>query len=124
MCNSVIFKDSFSIRYIPDQYKTQQMFDEAVDNCLDTLKFFPDCFVTSKMLEKLDNALHAYDDILFYNEDFNTVTFIACQRQILAADRDKIKLDNDNNFYGDDPDTIIPVRLLAWHSNFKKRKAL
>ena len=68
MCNSVIFKDSFSIRYIPDQYKTQQMLDEAVDNCLDTLKFSPDCFVTSKMLEKLDNALHAYDDILFYNE--------------------------------------------------------
>ena len=109
MCNSVIFKDSFSIRYIPDQYKTQQMCD---------------CFVTSKMLQKLDIALHAYDDILFYNEDFNTVTFIACQRQILAADRDKIKLDNDNNFYGDDPDTIIPVRLLAWRSNFKKRKAL
>ena len=30
----------------------------------------------------------------------------------------------DNNFDGDDPDAIIPVRLLAWHSKFKKCKAL
>ena len=27
--------------------------------------------------EKLDNALHTNDDILFYNEDFDKVTFIA-----------------------------------------------
>ena len=76
------------------------------------------------MLEKLVNALHANNDILFYNEDFNKVTFITCQRHILAAALDKIKLDNDNNFYEDNPDTIIHVRLLPWHSNFKKRKAL
>ena len=30
-----------------------------------------------KMLEKLDNSLQA---ILFYNEDFDKVPFIACQR--------------------------------------------
>ena len=30
----------------------------------------------------------------------------------------------DNNFDEDDPDTIILIRLLAWHSKFKKRKAL
>ena len=47
------------------------------------------------MLEIPDNALHATDDILFYNEDFNKVTFIACQRHNLAAYLDKIKLDND-----------------------------
>ena len=47
------------------------------------------------MLQKPDNALHANDDIVFFNEDFNKVTFIAYQRHILAADLDKIKLDND-----------------------------
>ena len=52
------------------------MCDEAVDDCLAALKFVPDCFVTSKKLEKLD-------DILFYNEDFDKASFIACQRQIL-----------------------------------------
>ena len=100
------------------------MCDEAVNDCLAALKFVPDWFVTSKMLEKLDNALHANGDILPYNEDFNKVTFIACQRHILSADLDKAKLDNYNNFYEDFPDTIIRFRLLAWRSNFKKRKAL
>ena len=66
------------------------------------------------MLEKSDNALHANDDILFYNEDFDKVTFIACERHILAADLAKINLDNGNDFEEDDPDTIIHVRLLAW----------
>ena len=27
----------------------------------------------------------------------------------------------DNNFGEDDPDTIILIRLLAWHCEFKKR---
>ena len=35
-----------------------------------------------------------------------------------------INLDNDNNFDDDDPITVISVRLLAWRSKFKKRKAL
>ena len=38
-----------------------------------------------------------------------------------------VNLDNtnlDNNFDEDDPDTIILIRYLAWHSKFKKRKAL
>ena len=73
------------------------------------------------MLEKLDNALHANDDILFRNEDFVKVTLIASQRHILAVDIDKINLDNDKNFDQGDPDTIIHVRLLAWHSKLKKR---
>ena len=64
------------------------------------------------MLGKLANALHATDDMLFCNEDFHKFSLIACQRHILAADLDKINLDN-NNFDENDLDTIIPVRLLA-----------
>ena len=30
----------------------------------------------------------------------------------------------DNNFDEDDPDSIILVKLLAWHIKFEKRKAL
>ena len=48
------------------------MCDEAVDNCLAPLKFISDWFVTSKIIEEIDNALHADDDILFYNEDFDS----------------------------------------------------
>ena len=120
MSNRVIFEDPFSIRYIPDQYKTKQMSIEAVDDCLAPLKFVPDWFVTGKIL---DNALHSNDDILFHNAEFNKVTFIACQRQILATYLDKNKLDNDN-FYETDLDITIHFRLLPWHINFKKRKAL
>ena len=65
------------------------------------------------MVEKFDNASRANDDILFYNEDFDKVTFISNQRHILAVDLDKINLHNDNNFDEDDSDTIIHVRLLA-----------
>ena len=33
-------------------------------------------------------------------------------------------IDLDNNFDEDDHDTIILIRLLAWHIKFEKRKAL
>ena len=68
--------------YCPDKYETQKMCDEATDDCLAVSKFIPDWFFTIKMLGKLDNALHANDDILFYNEDFDKTTFIAysCRR--------------------------------------------
>ena len=106
-----------------NRYKTQRKSDEAVDNCL-FLKFIPEWFVTGKMVEKHDNALHANDYMLFYNEDFDNVIFITNQSNILTVDLDKNNLENDDNFYEDDPDTIIYVRLLAWRNNFKKRKAL
>ena len=41
---------------------------------------------------------------------------------ILNIDLNCINLD-DNNVDEDDPDTIIHVRLLAWHIKFKKGKA-
>ena len=122
ICDIVISLYPFLIVYCPDKNKTQKMCDEAVDDCLAALKLILDWFFTSKMLENLDNALHANDDILFYNEDFDKVTFIAYQKHILAADLDKINLDNNFNEY--DPDTIIHIRLLAWCSKFKKCKAL
>ena len=41
---------------------------------------------------------------------------------ILNIDLNNINL--DNYFDEDDPDTIIHIRLLAWHIKFQKRKAL
>ena len=38
MCNSIITEDTFSIRNGPDKYKTQHMYDKAVDDCLAALK--------------------------------------------------------------------------------------
>ena len=58
MCDRIISDDSFSIRYVLDQYKTQQMCDKATDDCLAALKFVPDWFVASKMI-KIDGGIGA-----------------------------------------------------------------
>ena len=75
MCDSFISEDPFPVRYVPDQYKTQQMCDEAVDDCLAALKFTPDWFVTSKMIKKLLTALYPNDNILYFNEYSGNATF-------------------------------------------------
>ena len=83
MCDSVVSEDPYLIVHCPEKYKSQRMYDEAVDNCPPALKFIPYWFVTRKIL---DNALHANDDILFYNEDFDKAIFVTNQRHILAVD--------------------------------------
>ena len=64
MCNSIVSEDCFLIVYCPDSYITQK-----VIKMLTALKLIPDCFVTSKMIEKLFTALHVDKNILFFNED-------------------------------------------------------
>ena len=59
------------LKYCPNRYKSQTMCNEVVDDCLGALKFIPDWFVTSKVLEKFHSALLANDDILFFDEDFS-----------------------------------------------------
>ena len=39
-------------------------------------------------------------------------------------DLDKIILEQDNNFFEDDPDAVIYVRIFAWFNNFQKCKAI
>ena len=43
---------------------------------------------------------------------------------IFSVNLNNINLFNNNNFDENDPDIIILIRLLAWDSTFKKRKAL
>ena len=93
MCDNAVSEDPFVLVCCPNKYKTQRLYDEAADDCLVGLKCTPERFVRSKMLEKFDNALRANDDILFYNEYFDHVAFIANQRYIFSED-----LDNDYNF--------------------------
>ena len=57
------FFNHFSIRYVPDQYKSQQVCDETVDDCLAALKFVPDWFVTSKMIKILFIAFYTDENI-------------------------------------------------------------
>ena len=100
------------------------MCDTAVDDCLAVLRFISDWFITSKMLKKFHYALLANDGTLFFDEDFSKFTLFATEMGILGVDPDKINLDDDHNFYENDPETIIHVRRLAWHNKFEKMESI
>ena len=42
---------------------------------------------------------------------------------VLSIDLNKFNPD-DTNYDEDDPETVIHIRILAWHIKFEKRKAL
>ena len=63
-CDRIISNNPFSLRYIPNQYKTKQMCNKAVDDCLAALKFVPDWFVTNEMME---NFLLLYTQMKIYS---------------------------------------------------------
>lgn len=57
MCDKVVFREAFTLKYCLDRYNTKETCDKAVDACLPTaLKFFADCFVTNKLLENFYNV--------------------------------------------------------------------
>ena len=90
------------------------MCDEAVDDCQSALKFISDWFVTSKMIKKLLTGLYADDNLLYFNAIFS-----CNEMDIFNLDVNNINLD-DTNYKEDSPETIIHIRLLAWHIKFKK----
>ena len=122
ICDRVVSEDPFMIVYLPDKYKTQRMCDEAVDDSLAALKLIPDWFVTSKIIKKLSSALYEDENILYFNEDSGDVIFCCNEMGILNVNLNNINL--DNNFDEDDPDTIILIKLLAWHIKLAERNAL
>ena len=71
------------------------------------------------MIKGLYTALYADENILYFNEDSGDAVFSCNEVGVLCID-----LNLGNNFNEDHPDTIILVRLLAWHIKFEKRKAL
>ena len=64
------------------------------------------------MLERIRHVLFSNDDIVFFDEDFGSVTFFTNQMGILSVDLYKIYFDNVN-FYENDLENIIHVRRLA-----------
>ena len=51
-CGRVVYENPFLVVYCPNKYISQKMCDEAVDDCLAALKFFPGWFVASKTIKK------------------------------------------------------------------------
>ena len=123
MCDRVVSEDLCWVVYCPEKYKTQRMCDEAVDDSLSALKIIPYWFVTSKMTKKLFTALHADDNRFYFNEDSGNIVFSCNEMGILSTYLHNINID-DTNFNENGPETIVRIRLLAWHIKFEKRKAL
>ena len=98
------------------------MCDDAVDDPVAALRFVFDRFVISRMIKELYTALYEDENMLYFNEDSANVVFSYNEMGIHNIDLNNINL--DNNFDEDDPDTIILIRLLAWHIKFEKRKEL
>ena len=86
------------------------MCDEAFDDSLAALKLVPDWFVTSKAIKRVFTALYADENIPYLNEDFANVVFSCNEMGNFNIDLKNIT--PDNKFDDDDPDTVIPVRLL------------
>ena len=65
-----------------------------------------------RLLKKLDDALFANYDTLFFVRDSGNITFFSDEIGILSVYFDKINFD-DANFEKDDLETIIHVRLMT-----------
>ena len=55
--------------------------------------------------------------------DSGDAVFSCNEMDILSIDLNNIELD-DTNYDEDEPETIIHIKLLAWHIKFEKIKAL
>ena len=72
------------------------------------------------MIKNLLTALHADENILCFNEFSGDDVFNHNEMCIFNIYLNNINL--DDNFDEEDPNTIILIRLLAWHSKFEKYK--
>ena len=75
------------------------------------------------MIKKFFTDICADDNIICFNEYSGDVIFSCNEMGILRIDLNNINLDN-SNYDEEEPETIIHVRLLAWHIKFEKRKVI
>ena len=72
------------------------------------------------MIKKLHNALFTDDDTLFFGKGSGNATFSNDEMRIFIVDRNDIRI-GYANFHGNDPETVIHVRLTAWCNRLKQR---
>ena len=121
-CVTIISENLSSIRYVPDEYKTQQIVDKADDDCLTALIFLHDWFVTSIMIKNfllICTVMKIYATLM----KILPVLYFPVMKYVflIIIDLNDINLD-DTSYEEDDLDTIILIRLLAWHNKFQKHK--
>ena len=118
MWERVVSEDSFMIIYCSYKYKTQNMYVEAVDDCLAALKFIPGWFVTSFMMLYSLMMICFFIKILIKSHILVTKLVF-----IFSLDFDKINLDSNKDVDKDDPETIIHAKLLEKTNHLKRVKS-
>ena len=93
------------LKFCLDRYKTEEMCHRVADAFLLARKFVSDCFVTNKLIEKLDNYLLSKDDIVYVDTGSDIVTFFNIDIDLNSINLNNIKLDGDN-FDDYNPETI------------------
>ena len=76
MCDRIASDDSLMI-YCPHKYKTENMCDEAVDDCLAALNLSLAGLLQVKSSGKIFMMLYSLRMIYFFDEDFSKVIFFA-----------------------------------------------
>ena len=61
MCKKAVDDSPWLLQYVPDQYKTKEMYDNTVKDNPFSMQFGPDCFVTREWMWM------CYDD--YYDDD-------------------------------------------------------
>ena len=74
------------------------------------------------MIKELFTALYADENMLYFNEDSGNVVFSCNVMGIVNIDLKNINY--GKSFDEDDRDTVIHIRLSAWHIRFVKWQTL
>ena len=67
---------------------------------------------------KTFSCFYAVENIIYFNEDSGDSVFDYNEVDIVNIDLNNISL--DDSFDEEDPNNIIPIRVLAWHTKFEK----
>ena len=97
------------------------MCDTAVDDLLLALKFVLYLFITSNVIEKLDDVVFSNYDIVLGDLKSDFFAFFSNDKGLNIVTRDNINLD-DNYFDDFDPATNH-VTLMGWCNKFKPAQA-
>ena len=125
MCNKAVTHNTCMLKYVPDQYKTQDMCDKTVRTWPGLLEFVPDRLKTQEMCDAgvMENpcTLGFVPDHLKAQEMCNKAVREDLFSLVCVPDwfvtQQQVKLWHDNNNYCDDD------RLIKWHNDYQKRKA-
>ena len=73
ICDKAILENGGMLESVPDCYKNQQMCDKSVGNNPHALVVFPDCYMTQKCVTKLSILI-----LLQYNLFLNAIKLKKC----------------------------------------------